>query len=127
MLWSRDIVELNNRIADLSDQDRMLADMNRCGLVDPDIFISRSNELAQQLRAVKQEKERILGAECDDTIPRTRELMETLEALPEFLPVFDGEIFADLVVGITVDAGNILRFRLKNGLELTETAERSVR
>ena len=48
-------------------------------------------------------------------------------SLPEFLPVFDGEIFADLVVGITVDAGNILRFRLKNGLELTETAERSVR
>ncbi len=127
MLWSIDIIELNKRISDINDQDRMLADMNKCGLVDPDIFISRSNELAQQLRAAKQEKERILGAECDDTIPRTRELMETLEALPEFLPVFDGEIFADLVVGITVDAGNILRFRLKNGLELTETAERSVR
>ena len=56
MLWSLDIIELNKRISDINDQDRMLADMNKCGLVDPDIFISRSNELAQQLRAIKQEK-----------------------------------------------------------------------
>ena len=127
MLWSLEIMELNKRISDINDQDRMLADMNKCGLVDPDIFISRSNDLAHQLRTAKLEKERILGAECDDTIPRTRELMETLETLPEFLPAFDGEIFTDLVDGITVDSGNILRFRLKNGLELTERVERSVR
>ena len=127
MLWSLDVIELNKRISDINDQDRMLADMNRCGLVDPDIFISRSNELAQQLRTAKQEKDRILGSEHDDTIPQTRELMETLETLPEYLPAFDGEIFADLVDGITVDSGNTLRFRLKNGLELTETVERSAR
>ena len=127
MLWSLEIIELNKRISDINDQDRMLADMNRCGLVDPDIFISRSNELAQQLRTAKQEKDRILGSEHDDTIPQTRELMETLETLPEYLPAFDGEIFADLVDGITVDSGNTLRFRLKNGLELTETVERSAR
>lgn len=127
MLWSLEVIELNKRISDINDQDRMLADMNRCGLVDPDIFISRSNELAQQLRAAKQEKDRVLGAEHDDTIPQTRELMELLETLPEFLPVFDGEVFADLVDEITADANHTLRFRLKNGLELTESVERSVR
>lgn len=127
MLWSVDVVELNKRIADISDQDRMLADMNRCGLVDPDIFISQSNEFARQLRAAKQEKERLLADEEDDTIPRTQELMETLETLPEFLPAFDGEIFADLVAKITAEADGTLRFQLKNGLELTETTERSVR
>jgi len=37
MLWSLDIIELNKRISDINDQDRMLADMNKCGLVDPDI------------------------------------------------------------------------------------------
>lgn len=67
MLWSLEVIELNKRISDINDQDRMLADMNRCGLVDPDIFISRSNELAQQLRTAKQEKDRVLGAEHDDT------------------------------------------------------------
>ena len=127
MLWNRDIVALNNRIADLSDQDRMLADMNRCGLVDPDIFIAQRNELAQQLRTAKQEKARLLDAGDDDTIPKTRELLETLETLPEFLPAFDGEIFADLVDRITAEETGTLRFRLKNGLELTESTERSVR
>ena len=127
MLWSMDIVDLNKRIADLSDQDRMLADMNKCGLVDPDIFISQSNELARQLRAAKQEKERLLTGEDDDAIPRTRELMEALDTLPEFLPAFDGEIFTDLVDRITAEEYGALRFRLKNGLELTETTERSVR
>ena len=127
MLWSLEIIELNKKISDINDQERMLADMNRCGLVDPDIFISRSNELARQLRTAKQEKERILGAEHDDTIPRTKELLELLETLPEFLPAFDEEIFADLVDGITADANHVLRFRLKNGLELTEMVERRVR
>jgi len=127
MLWSLDIIELNKKISDINDQERMLTDMNKCGLVDPDIFISRSNELAQQLLAAKREKESILGAEHDDTILQTWELLETLKTLPEFLPAFDGEIFADLVDSITADSGNTLRFRLKNGLELTETVERSVR
>lgn len=127
MLWSLDIVELNKRIADLSDQDRMLADMNKCGLVDPDIFISQSNELARQIRAAKQEKERLLADGDDDAVPRTRELLETMDTLPEFLPDFDGEIFTDLVERITADGNGSLRFRLKNGLELTEATERSVR
>ena len=63
----------------------------------------------------------------DDTIPNTRELIETLETLPEFLPEFDGEIFADLVNKIIAEEDGALRFRLKNGMELTETTERSVR
>ena len=127
MLWSLDIVELNKRIADLSDQDRMLADMNKCGLVDPDIFISQSNKLARRLRAAKQEKERLLADGDDDAIPRTLELLETLDTLPEFLPDFDAEIFTDLVDRITAGEDGALRFRLKNGLELTEVTERSAR
>ena len=127
MLWNLDIVELNKRIADLSDQDRMLADMNKCGLVDPDIFISQSNELARQLRAAKQEKEQLLADGDNDTIPKTQELLETLDTLPEFLPAFDGEIFTDLVDRITAWEDGALQFRLKNGLELTEATERSAR
>ena len=127
MLWSLNIVQLNKRIADLSDQDRMLADMNKCGLVDPDSFISKSNELTCQIRAAKQEKERLLASGDDDAISKTRELMETLDTLPEFLPDFDAEIFTDLVDRITAEEDGVLRFRLKNGLELTESTERRER
>ena len=98
-----------------------------CGLVDPDIFISQSNELACQLTAAKQEKERLLAAAGDDSIPKTMELLETLESMPEYLLQFDGEIFGDLIEKIIVESNESLRFILKNGLELTEKIERTVR
>ena len=96
-------------------------------LVDPDIFISRQNELAEQLRAAKLEKERFLESEEDQTIQRTQELLEALEAGPDFLDAFDGELFRELVDKIIVESNDRLRFRLVNGLELTEPIERTVR
>ena len=96
-------------------------------LVDSDIFISRQNELAEQLRAAKLEKERFLKAEEDQTIQQTQELIETLEAGPDFLDAFDGELFRELVDKIIVESNDRLRFRLVNGLELTEPIERTVR
>ncbi|MCI7151049.1 MAG: recombinase family protein [Flavonifractor plautii] len=96
-------------------------------LVDPDIFISRQNELAEQLRAAKLEKERFLKAEEDQTIQQTQELIEALEAGPDFLDAFDGELFRELVDKIIVESNDRLRFRLVNGLELTEPIERTVR
>ena len=96
-------------------------------LVDPDIFISRQNELAEQLRAAKLEKERFLKAEEDQTIQRTQELIEALEAGPDFLDAFDGELFREPVDKIIVGSNDRLRFRLVNGLELTEPIERTVR
>ncbi len=120
MLWSLDIVEMNKRISDIMDQDQMLTRMNQCGCVDPDIFIAQSNELARRLREAKQEKERLMAEAGDDTIPKTQELLESLETMPEFLPAFNGDIFNDLIDRITVKDGTTLCFRLKNGLELTE-------
>ena len=127
LLWSLDIVALNQKIADITRQDRLLAQLKQQGLVDPDIFISRRNELAEQLRAAKLEKERFLEAEEDQTIQQTQELIEALEAGPDFLDAFDGELFRELVDKIIVESNDRLRFRLINGLELTEPIERTVR
>ena len=127
MLWSMDIVKLNDRIADIISQDRLLAQLKQQGLVDPDLFISRRDRLAEQLRTAKLEKERLLEAEEDQTIQQTQELIETLEAGPDFLDAFDGELFRELVDKIIVESNDRLRFRLVNGLELTEPIERTVR
>ena len=127
MLWSPDVIELNKQISFLISQNQLLAEMKKNGFVDPDVFISRSNELAEQLRAAKLQKERVLNAESDDTIPRTRELMETLDAGPERLASFDAELFGELVDRIIVESNERVRFRLKNGLELAEKIERTVR
>ena len=45
MLWSPDVIELNKRISDILSQNQMLAVLKQQGLVDPDIFISKTNEL----------------------------------------------------------------------------------
>lgn len=127
LLWSVDIVELNNQIAELTRQERLLSLLKKQGAVDPDIFISRSGKLAEQLRTAKQAKSRLMDAEEDQTIARTQELLAILNDSPEFLDAFDGELFSELVEKIIVDSNERLRFYLINGLELTETIERTVR
>jgi hypothetical protein len=125
MLWSQDVVELNKRISELTSQNQMLAELKQQGLVDPDFFISQTSQLAEQLRAAKLEKQRHMDAEGDDTIARTKELIEVLDAAPDFLPKFDGELFVELVDRIIVENHTRLRFRLKNGLEVREPLERT--
>ena len=97
------------------------------GGVDPDTFISSNNTLSEQLRRLKQEKARLLDTDSDDLADRTCDLMDALEDGPDFLDGFDAELFDALVEKIIVDSNERLRFRLKNGLELTEQIERTKR
>ena len=127
MLWSQDIVALNNEIGTINNQSRKLNGLKLVGLSDPDYFIRRSNELSGQLRAAKLAKERLLDAVSDETIPKTRELIELLEDAPEYMDTLEEEWFTALVEKITVESNDSLRFRLINGLELTERIERTVR
>ena len=127
LLWSEDIVSLNKKISELSSQNQTLAFLKQNGLVDPDIFISKSNELTRQLRQVKLDKEKLMDAEGDATANRTRELIALLEDGPDFLDCPDTELCGALVAEIIVESNETLRFRLHNGLELRESIERTVR
>ena len=127
LLWSEDIVELNKQISDIASQERLLAQLKQQGVVDPDIFISRSNLLAERRRELKLKKERILHAEEDHTIQRTQELIDVLESGPDWLEALDEELFSELVEEIVVEDNENLRFRLINGLEVTEAIERTKR
>ena len=127
MLWSPDIVALNKRISDLTSQNQTLAFLKQQGLVDPDIFISKSNELTRQLRQAKLDKEELMAAEGDATAQRTQELIALLEDGPDFLDHPDTELCGALVAEIIVESNDTLRFRLHNGLELRESIERTVR
>lgn len=127
MLWSPDIVSLNKKISELSSQNQTLAFLKQQGLVDPDIFISQTNELTKQLRQAKLEKEKLMDAESDMTAQQTQEILDLLENGPHFLDTFDAELFGELVDKIIVENCDSIRFRLKNGLELRERIERTVR
>ena len=127
MLWSSDVIELNETISSISSQIHQLTVLNKQGLVHSDIYISMSNQLAEQLRKAKQQKEKLLEQEDDNTIEETRRIMDVLSDGPEYLESFDEELFCELIDKIIVDSNTKIRFRLKNGLELPETIERTVR
>ena len=127
MLWSEDVISLNKKISDILSQVQFLTQLQQAGGVDPDTFISSNNKLSEQLRKLKQEKARLLDTDSDDLADRTRDLMDALEDGPDFLDGFDVELFDALVEKIIVDSNERLRFRLKNGIELTEQIERTRR
>ena len=127
MLWSEDVISINKKISDILSQVQFLTQLQQAGGVDPDTFISSNNKLSEQLRRLKQEKARLLDTDSDDLADRTRDLMDALEDGPDFLDSFDAELFDALVDKIIVDSNERLRFRLKNGLELTEQIERTRR
>lgn len=121
MLWREDIIALNKKMSDIASQEQMLASLKKQGLIDPDIFIAQSNNLARELRKVKRKKERILDGDSDDTIPKTQEMTEVLDNGPDFLERFSPDLFQGLVERITVIDNSHFIIRLKNGLELQET------
>ena len=124
MLWSLDVIELNKRIADLTNQNQLLTMLKQQGLVDSDLFISRSNAIAEQLRKAKQEKNRIMETAGDETVQQTQELMEDLSTGPDFIETFDSDLFDALVDRIIVEDAEHISFQVKNGLRLREQAER---
>ena len=127
MLWHPDVVELNKRISDISNQIHTLTLLNKQGIVESDCFISKNNQLAEQLRKAKQQKEKLLDREDDEIIKQTKILLEVLEDGPEFMNQLDEELFCELIDKIIVESNTKIRFRLKNGLELPESIERTVR
>ena len=127
LLWSENIVEINKQISDIASQERLLAQLKQQGVVDPDIFISRSNQLAERRRELKLQKERILRSEEDHTIQQTQDLLDLLESGPDWLDDFDEQLFSDMVEKIVVVDNETLRFRLLDGLEVTEKIERTRR
>ena len=127
MLWRPAAVELNREISDILSQSHALTLLNRQGLVDPDIFISKSNQLAEQLRKAKQQKEKLRDMEYDESIDTTQQIQEVLLTGPEILDASDGELFCELIDRIILQSNIKIRFRLKNGLELPESIERTVR
>jgi len=127
MLWSLDVIELNKKIADLTNQNQLLAMLKQQGLVDSDLFISRSNAIAEQLRRAKLEKSRILEAEGDQTVNQTQEMLDALTEGPMYIDAFNSELFQEFVDQIIVEDGEYITFQLKNGLKLRETVERMKR
>jgi hypothetical protein len=65
--------------------------------------------------------------EDDKTIEIIRQIIDVLSEGPDMLESFDEELFCELIDKIVVESITKIRFRLKNGLYLPESIERTVR
>ena len=88
----------------------------------------KEREKAQKEKEkAKQQKERLQHQEDDGIIEATEQLLDAINAGPAMLESFDEELFCELIDKVIVESNTKIRFRLKNGLELPETIERTVR
>ena len=126
MLWSVDVIELNKRISDLLCQNQLLATLKQQGLVDPDIFIYKTNAITKGLRDLKVEKDHLICVDDDNNIEQIKEIIGSIESSPEFLTEFPRDLFTELIEYVIVEDPSHMRFRLKCGLELHEVVEEHI-
>lgn len=122
------VTQINQKIAELTEQNHVLNGLKSRGIIDSALFLSQTNELNQQIRILKTEKNKLMEQNEDDsTITETQYLIAILEDGPEPLTAFDGTMFESMVELVIAESNQRLKFRLINGLELAETVERMVR
>lgn len=124
LLHNPEILEINNRIAETVSQNQLLAKLKQLGLVDPDIFISQSNDLTEQLRKAKLEREQKQSSFANTALMQTERLIKIMKNGPSYLKEMDAKLFGEIVASVIVDNDLLVTFRLKNGLELPERIER---
>ena len=125
---NRKLGDLDNEIAQLTEQNLVLVRLQSKGYVDSALFISQSGELDGKLRELRRLRRRIIDASGEDgQIKATEAMLDYLEGGPEFMETLTEEIFESLVAHITVQSETQLNITLHNGLTLKETIERTVR
>ena len=86
------------------------------------------NEIEHKLRELRKLRRRILEASGEDKqIQSTEAILDYLEGCPSWREDVDEEIFEYLIERVSIRSAEQLAIRLLNGLELTETMERTVR
>lgn len=122
------IVEINKEIANLTEQNHVMNDLKVKNLINSAFFIAQTNELSHKIRRLRTEKSRLMESDDDDELlTGTRNLLDFLADAPEVISEFDADTFEQMVDKIIVDSNECIKFRLINGLELTENVERTER
>jgi len=126
-LSNTQVAQINQKIAELTEQNHVLNGLKSRGIIDSALFLSQTNELNRQIRVLKAEKNKLMVQnEEDGAITETRCLIAMLEDGPDLLTAFDETLFESMVE-LIAESSEHLKFRLPNGLELAETVERTAR
>ena len=112
--------DIDKEIASISGQNLVLIRLKSKGCIDPALALSQADELNRKLRDLRRLRRKVLAAaDGDEQIQSTEAILDYLDGArwqTEVTP----DLFENLVERITVASADEVKFRLLNGLELTE-------
>ena len=121
------IMEINKEIAELANQNLVLKDITSKGYLDSDIFMQQSNEINSKIAKLRRAKQMLMNVdEDDDTIQNTQTIINIVETGQEIIQ-FNPDTFDSIVDKIIVESQEQIKFKLINGLQLSEKISKIVR
>ena len=117
----KEIRECNDKIIELSKQSHILSGVAAKGYLDSAIFIEKQTALQIELDAMRKKRKALLDdSGFENEIYYTEQLIGLLESHPGIQDTYREDLFLQTVEQIVIKEGEIVSFRLKNSLELTE-------
>lgn len=115
------IENLENQIAELSKQSRLLNQAMAKQCIDSAFYMEQSTCVKIKIDDLKEQiKDYENPEEIQAEIIKTKQLIELIKTGPNFLEEYSSEVFLSIVEKIVVEPNNELVFILRNGLMLTE-------
>ena len=112
--------DIDKEIANISGQNLVLTRLKSKGCIDPALALSQTDEMNRKLRDLRRLRRKVLAAaDGDEQIQTTETILDYLDSVQwqnEVIP----DLFENVVERITVISVDEVKFRLLNGLELTE-------
>ena len=98
----------------------MLIRLKSKGCIDPALALSQAGELNRKLRDLRRLRRKVLAAaDGDEQIQSTEAILDYLDGA-QWQSEATPDLFENLVGQIMVISADEVKFRLLNGLELTE-------
>ena len=114
------LADIDKEIANISGQNLVLIRLKSKGCIDPVLALSQTDELNRKLRDLRRLRRKVLAAaDGDEQIQATEAILDYLDGA-RWQTEVTSDLFENLLERITVVSTDEVKFRLLNGLELTE-------
>lgn len=119
------IMELQNKITELTEQSHILSRVVRKGYIDSAIFIEKQNALSIEIEEYKKRRNALLDSNgFEKEIEGTNRILQIIKYNPTIMDEYQEELFIYTVDKVFIGNDGDITFRLINNLELTEYMEK---
>lgn len=116
------IREIDTEIASLNNKSLVLARLNSKGIMRPDEYRIKCNEINSRVNEIRKQRRLLLQEQDEDnTLSGLRYLNSVLSNLDKAITDFDEELFKDIVEKITAPTHTSICFHLCGNLKITES------